>query len=397
MTANSLEISINADVFAWLYRTSGCDSSDVLDTIGISRERFDHYLQSHESVRLPVSDLKKLATLYHRPITAFLIPAPPRNNTTPKDFRREPLAKDYSSDLCQKFIKAQRALRLFAEMRNELGDPSADTQQKYTLKDDPETAAKEERIRLGLDDISLSRDANTAYSMWRDFFADRGIPVFQYNLSTDGVAGFVTEWENARGIVVNSGYQVKGRIFTIFHEYAHILLGVDAGCSDIGYKASDAGINAIEHWCDWFAGAILMPESLICGNAVITKHLKNNEPIEAAKTLARIATVSNQAALIRLRVCNLISPDAGAKELAQWKKDVSSQKMDVGRDEAEGAQKKKGGPDASKVRLSELGDSFVNLAGRSYDAGNITYSTYLETLGISKRSHDRLVMSGDLE
>ncbi|HJJ36499.1 MAG TPA: hypothetical protein O0X27_04920 [Methanocorpusculum sp.] len=78
MTVNSLEISISADVFAWLYRTSGCTPSSVLDTIGISRERFDQYLRSHESVTLSFSDLKKLAGLYHRPITAFLIPEPPQ-------------------------------------------------------------------------------------------------------------------------------------------------------------------------------------------------------------------------------------------------------------------------------------------------------------------------------
>jgi hypothetical protein len=59
-------------------------------------------------------------------------------------------------------------------------------------------------------------------------------------------------------IVVNSNDNAPARIFTLFHEFAHLMLRESATC--VLRTTRGMGSQRIERWCNSFAAAFLMPE-----------------------------------------------------------------------------------------------------------------------------------------
>lgn len=400
MSASARKLTVNADVFTWLYDVSGCSETEILDKTNLTPKEWSSYLNSEETVTLPLSTIKTLAELYKRPITAFLIAEPPKDNPIPKDFRRAPKTGTYTKDTRKKFLKAQHSLRLFAEMLETAGDTAKPDIPHYTLEDNPHKAAEEERDRLGIDTLKISKNGGEAWKEWRDFITSRKIPVFQYNLDADGLGGFVTKWNDSYGIAVNSGDKAKTRIFTLFHEYAHILLGIDPVCSDDGETSTDSNIEKTERWCDSFAGSLLMPEPIVRNNTKVLQYIETKNYTKAAEELAKTATVSKSAALVRLRVCGLIPITAGASELATWKaaagKKIKEPEPDEDEDDKEKTPKGKPKIDRSLLKVQELGATYLSLANENYTSGKITYLKYLNTLGITKNAHERLQKKGVL-
>jgi len=393
MSSGARELTINSSVFSWLFHTSGYPETEIIEKTNISPDRWHSFLDSEDTITLPLHTIKSLAEIYNRPITAFLIPFPPKDNPVPKDFRRAPKSLHYSRELHKTFIKAQRNLRLFVEMTENMDGEFTYPHACYTINDDPFVAAEKEREHLNVEDAPQNKlTESEAWKEWRELIIDTNIPVFQYNLDSDGLGGFVTKWHEKYGIVINSSDLYKVRIFTLFHEYAHILLGTDPVCSDDGTTSSNAEIDRIEQWCDNFSGAFLMPMHVIRNSEKITRYLEKNEYIKAAKELASLTTASRSAALIRLRVCGLIPANAGAKELAEWKAKALENKQ---------KKENKNKDEKSKIiikpydkKVGELGQGYLALAEKNYSTGKISYATYLENIGLNKVTHERLHQEG---
>ena len=84
-------------------------------------------------------------------------------------------------------------------------------------------------------------------------------------------------------------------------------------------------------------------------------------------------------------------------ELREWRYAGRPKKPAVDTEDEEEENTKKGGPDGAVLRVAELGASYVNLASKNYEKGHITYAGYLNTIGISKNSHERLRKKGVIE
>ena len=76
-------------------------------------------------------------------------------------------------------------------------------------------------------------------------------------------------------IVVNGRDGILARIFTLIHEFIHILLHIDGIC-DLFDESNDEEKKRIEQFCNYVAGAILVPaEYLLLENQV--HHYKIDE------------------------------------------------------------------------------------------------------------------------
>ena len=397
MSAHTRTISIDSGVFKWLFNTSGCTKKEISEKTGINPEKWNLYLESEEPIPLTLGTINTLADIYHRPITAFLIPEAPKDSDIPKDFRRNSKTGEYSKKLHRTFNKARRSLKLYLEMMENIEEEIPEIL-PCSLKDNPEEIAERERKRLGISHLEISRNKDDAYKQWRAHLTENGIPVLQYNMDEDNVRGFIIRYGGASAIAINSGDAANGRIFTIFHEYAHILLGTNSVCTDDGEVSEDADINKIEHWCDHFAGAFLIPKTAVTENSKIRDLINSGHYTKAAEKLSANCTVSKAAALVRLRVLGIIPKDAGETELREWRHAGRAKKPAVKTEEEEEENtKKSGGPDGAALSVAELGASYVTLASKNYEKGHITYAGYLNTIGISKNSHERLRKKGVIE
>ncbi|MBU0559538.1 MAG: ImmA/IrrE family metallo-endopeptidase, partial [Bacteroidetes bacterium] len=95
---------------------------------------------------------------------------------------------------------------------------------------------------------------------WRLAVEDRlGVLVFQFSMPMNEVHGFCFTDAYPYAIVVNSNHSYSGRIFTIFHELAHILRHQSGMC--LFEKATE---KQTEEWeCNNFSGSFLAPTHLI--------------------------------------------------------------------------------------------------------------------------------------
>lgn len=60
-------------------------------------------------------------------------------------------------------------------------------------------------------------------------------------------------------VVLNGGDPPRGRIFTLMHEFAHVLLSAAGVCDVLPRRAIRAPADEVEVFCNRVAAAILMP------------------------------------------------------------------------------------------------------------------------------------------
>lgn len=84
-----------------------------------------------------------------------------------------------------------------------------------------------------------------------------GVLVFQFAMPVHDARGFSLVEDGISSIVLNSHDSINARIFTLFHEYAHLLLGTSGICNL--EESSELHLD-IERFCSHFAGAILVPK-----------------------------------------------------------------------------------------------------------------------------------------
>ncbi|MBI1876123.1 MAG: ImmA/IrrE family metallo-endopeptidase [Acidobacteria bacterium] len=92
-------------------------------------------------------------------------------------------------------------------------------------------------------------------------------------------------------IAVNSAWRDEARIFTVFHEFGHLITRTNSACSEA--PATPESRDPLERWCEEFGAAILMPRDAIRLPARVTD-------LATLSRLARELKVSLRAMAIRL-------------------------------------------------------------------------------------------------
>jgi Zn-dependent peptidase ImmA (M78 family) len=173
-------------------------------------------------------------------------------------------------------------------------------------------------------------------------------------------------------IIVSSSDSIKARIFSLLHEYGHILLHKPALCIPNKPTVEQRG-QAIEHWCNHFAAAFLLPADSVTKDFAELK-------IRKYKQLATMYSVSYRATLLRLLGLGLISNYECKQEWRKLKK--PRQKVGGG-----------GGENSAEKAVRERGDAFVSLVLENTRRGHINYSDALDYLDIKTKHLQKLTSS----
>ena len=83
----------------------------------------------------------------------------------------------------------------------------------------------------------------------------------QLTMGKDNIRGFGASDDYAPLVAVNTAYHPTARIFTLFHEVAHLLTRTDAACQSFVFP--DQQYGSIERWCERFAAAYLLPKETL--------------------------------------------------------------------------------------------------------------------------------------
>ncbi len=333
------------------------------------------------SKRPTFPQLERLARKYHRPVAAFFLPRPPTEPPLPRDFRQRP-GRGAGAFSPETRLAFRQAARLQAIAR-ELLPPAAEgggCDLPSIAGMDAEAAASVVRERLGVtvEEQTALPDTRSALWRWRTALEARGVIVLQLPMPLEDARGFsLPDWR-APAIVVNSKDAVQARIFTLFHELAHLLLSEPGVCLayDTAPEASATSpTSTTEVFCNRFSGALVLPLWSREVAARLEAAAPDGTPDEdlIGETAKRFK-VSRYVVLRRLLAARMISAEAYEEKNRAWDSQWAGQDGSAG-----------GGPSPPVRSISERGRAFVTLVLDALDEGRISTRDAMDFLGVRYR------------
>jgi len=230
--------------------------------------------------------------------------------------------------------------------------------------------ARRLRDTLGItvDDQASCETDYAALKLWRSRCEAAGIYVFQVSrIALEDMRGCALPDPYAPVAILNPRDAPTGRIFTLMHEVAHILLGKAAITGAGKYNFSHTPTVKTERFCNQFAAEVLVPRSDFVSR--MPQNWRNNDDAVIAKA-ATAYRVSR--AVIGLRLVEL----GFASESYLHSKWPALQ--------AKPAKKRSsgGGLPQHELAISRTGEAFVRLALSAYHGGEIHGGELSSLLGM---------------
>lgn len=392
MTGNTFNVKIKKSVFAWLIESSGWTYKEIADKIGISERIVSDWKSEKEEVEIPINKVEIISNTIKRPLAAFFISSPPKEPELPKDFRKLPSnqVSSYSKETLLSIRKARRLQKIGNKLLKTLDRPASGDVNKYSLSDNPEQVAIFER---GLSGISIKeqiswKDERVALSKWRNWAESKNILVFQMKMPMEDGRGFTLSDGLPYVIVLNHSDSIRGRLFSLFHEYAHILLKEPVICNFESNTSSNPSIRKIENWCDRFAGAFILPKAELANEIGVLEKIKSGGISEGAKEISRRYKISEQGALVRLRNLNYINTEQYGREYLRIVKEIEDYLKKKKEEESE--KERGGGLPGDKRCYVEKGEKFVSLVLESSNKGIISEPDAMDYLDIKVKNFEKI-------
>ena len=371
----SVPAIVKPEMLSWARRSSGYELEAVAKKVSVTPERLALW-ETGES-RPTIKQLRKLADVYKRPMAVFYLPEPPRGFQAMKDFRT-PQGRwlgAMSPELTLSIRKAQERRQIAHELARLIDYESIALTMSASLSDDPEQLGEKIRNYVG---ISLENQYTWSYGResfnnWRTVFENAGILVFQiYDVKASEVSGYSLNSGSMPVIAVNVKDSYNRRIFTMFHELAHILIHTTGICDLSEPQVPSAKVEMVEPFCNRVAGACLVPLQAIHGDQTVLNHAKHEMWSDREiDTLSRRFGVSREAFVRRLVFAGLADDYFYRLKREQYLSE---------HEEASSPSVSRRGPLPHIKTLSSLGHAFVSLVLQNFYRDNITASTVSDHL-----------------
>ncbi len=348
--------------------------------LGISQEQYEKYETSDSKV--PVEFADKLAGHFRRNWTVFLLDDLPKETVIDRDNRTE---KNVSPTLHEKTFAAIEDANFILEfsktleITQELNIPNKSSVESL----DPESLGQKERTASGitLDEQQRFGSDSAALNRWIQLIESKGIFVSQFPLNPeDKIKAFSIYRDNRAIIVLNTGDIIVARIFSLLHEYSHILRRSYGLCDLHNSRSSDAEVS-----CNRFAASFLVPSEAITSyiESIGETNFKNDLDGNVKK-IANQLKVSQLVIYRRLTTFGYISSSEYSKiherYLAAFTRPV------ITRIPTEDESQKRGGPNYYVTKRLNNGISYSSRVFDAFDTGNITSLEASNALGISAKN-----------
>ena len=376
--AKSFNVGVVPEVLSWLRTSAGWEIEEAAKRLGTSAEVVKD-LESGE--RNPtLKQLHTLSEIYKRPIASFFLSKPKQEKPTPKDYRFLPNKTNIFDRKTILAIRRTRSLQnLSKELSLNINYATKTDIKKAKLTDNPELIASEYRKILNFN-IEKQMKFGDAYKMMghlRDVLEDLNILVFQFSMPVEDARGFALADEVPSIIVINTKDSIEARLFTLMHEFGHIILGETViDLPEVSLQAR----NNIEAWCNTFSSAFLLPKEVSID--LFNKNKHNLTETNTLNALSKKYKVSKAVLLVKMVNLNYISRQEFESVLARYTpKEIKVEKKE----------KKFKKIATDRKCLSEMGNKFVSLVANNFDKEFITYNDALSFLSIKSKNFDKVL------
>ena len=377
MPKKTIQIEVNPTVFKWLRESAGWTNEDISKRLKTSVEIVKKFELGEDKPTL--RQLEELSKAYKRPLAAFLLSKPKEEKPKPKDYRMLP---EKVNVFDKKTIVVLRKARSLQEIGRELSI-NINYQTKPKVKkerpsENPEKVAEKYREVFKLTE-EKQRKFKTPYEFFnylRDFLENMNILTFQFSMPVEDARGFVIVDEFPNIIVVNTKDSIEARLFSLMHEFAHILLGESViDMPDILTTTR----NRMESWCNKFSSSFLLPKKI--AKLLFDSKQKVLTDTKTLNTFSRKYKVSKAMILFNMLKLGYITKTAYENVLKRPRKIKIEKKG-----------KKGGGIPSDKRCLSEVGTKFISIVANNYDRNHITYTDALNYLSIKSKNFNKVLV-----
>ena len=380
--AQSFEVS--PEVLRWAREQRGLNSELAAKRLGIKEASL---LAIEAGERQPsLSQLRRMAEHYRRPLIVLLLDEPPTTFTPLRDFRRLPSAEigSFSPALHDEMKRAAEQQEIYAELKQQMGEElsrpalPADT-------GDPSSLGRSLIALLGVSDRDRGSwtDARVALSQWRSRVEALNILVLETSrVKTSEMRGFSLSERLPLVIVLNGEDSDRGKIFTLLHELAHLSLR-EPGVCDLHTRGESS--SDVEVYCNAVASEALLPQAWLDRHPTFERH-SDNEPwsdVELDAISRSSGGASREVVLRRLRDLWLIS-----------REEYESRRQDLieayEKFRAERRKRTKGGPQPYIMQLRDRGRPFMRSVFDAYADGLVDLSQVVDLAGVRTKHLEKL-------
>jgi Zn-dependent peptidase ImmA (M78 family) len=362
-------IQVNSNVLRWAREMSALSPNKTSEETGIGLKRL---LQLEKGQKQPaLEELKAMSKTYKRTLATLLLDVPPKEKPLPKD-RRTVNSEELNSFHFKTIMavrKARALLNSYLELKTEFGITEKRIEFNASLHEPAINAARLVRKKLKLHEVRQIKNINQALEAYIEKVESLGIAIFQLSLVQDKLRGFSILDEAMPVIAIKRSDPPTAKIFTLFHELGHIILGDDGIC-DINFNQN---AQQVEKWCNSFAADALIPAEELLNEEVVKDHSSSGKREWAKMDLVKIGNNFHAGPLAILRSLlelNLTSPEFYEEKHNAWNKPSF--------DRAKNPE----GRNIPKETIKEKGRTYVSLAFKAYDQNRIDLKDLSDFLGV---------------
>ena len=150
------------------------------------------------------------------------------------------------------------------------------------------------------------KDKYSALKGWKKKIEDNGVLIFELSrIEISEMRAFSISETPYPVIGLNRGDQVFGRIFSLIHEFCHIMLKKGGICT---YAKNDEEYFEIERFCNAVTGEVLVPTAILNSHKIVKNRSSLEEWDESdIRVLSKLFWVSSEVIVRRLSDSNLIT------------------------------------------------------------------------------------------
>lgn len=258
-----------------------------------------------------IAQLRSAATVYKRSLGVFFLPEPPTTFDTMRDFRRHQgaTAAGWSPELHGEYRRALTQRDHALELAEIEDSPVPTTWRLERLPaDDDAIAAAARTSLLTAPPLPLPSGSGTAYehlNFWVAALEEAGVLVLATsggNVLLEEMRAFSLYFDSLPVIVVNGSDNPRGRLFSLVHELAHLLVHSGGLCDTVTDLKATSPDRRLEARCNAIAAAVLMPAPAVLASPEV--RARANAPgtwdYETLRSAATPFGVSAEAFLRRL-------------------------------------------------------------------------------------------------
>ncbi|MDI9336267.1 MAG: XRE family transcriptional regulator [Gammaproteobacteria bacterium] len=261
-------IGIQPEVLRWARTTCGLSVNKVAEMLKTSPSKIEDW---ESGAGVPTySQLEKLAyKIYKRPLAMFFLPSPPEEPIPKREFRTLP-ETDLETLLPDTYFQIRRAhayqiaLRELFDNQNPSGHCIGQSLKLSSSKGVAEQAvAIRNFLGITIEDQVAWKSDEIALKKWRQAIENAGVFVFKDTFKQKDISGFCLMDEYLPIIYVNNSTSKTRQTFSLLHELAHLLIGVN-GLSKLEPNYIDdlpQIEKKLEQFCNAVAAEVLIPSA----------------------------------------------------------------------------------------------------------------------------------------